>query len=87
MVTPISAATMPARVVLPSPGGPGEEQVVGRLPSAPGRLEDDAQVLLQLGLPHEVGERAGPQSRFGEQLALGGLGVEELLSHRRPPAS
>ena len=52
---------MPARLVLPRPGGPGEEQVVGGLAPAPGRLEDDREVLLQLGLADELVEPAGPQ--------------------------
>ena len=40
-------------------GGPGEEEVVGGLPTAAGGLQDDRQVLLELGLADEVVERRG----------------------------
>ena len=62
----------------------GEEHVVGRLPATPaGRLQHDPQVLLQLGLPDELGQAARPQrhllgqldrvGRRGQQPRLAGL--------------
>ena len=47
---------MPASVVLPSPGGPGEQQVVGRLAPPAGGLEHDVEVVLELGLADELGQ-------------------------------
>src|SRR5690606_9691793 len=43
---------------LPQTWWTGEEQVVGRLPAAAGRLEHDAEVVLQLRLTHELREGA-----------------------------
>src|SRR6478752_776587 len=41
---------------LPEAGRPGEQEVVDRLASAAGRLEDDAEVLFELALADEVVE-------------------------------
>ena len=69
--TPISAATMPASVVLPRPGRTGEQQVVGGLAAPAGRLEDDLEVLLELGLADELVEPPGPQRRPRPPTSLG----------------
>ena len=67
-------------------GRPGEQQVVGGLAPPPGGLEDDREVLLQLGLADELGQAAGPQADLVGDLVLGGRGsgVEQLLAHRPP---
>ena len=49
-------------------GRSGEEQVVGGLAAAAGRLEDDREVLLELGLADEVVEPAGPEPDLGGRL-------------------
>ncbi len=41
--------------------GPGEQEVVDRLLPFPGRLDDDAEVLGELALPHELVEGAGTE--------------------------
>ena len=43
----------------------GEQQVVDGLGAPAGRLEDDLEVLLELGLADELGERARPQADVG----------------------
>ena len=79
---------MPASVVLPRPGGPAKQQVVDGLAAPAGRLEDDAEVLLQLALADEVGEAAGPQADLDDVLALAGdRRLEELIPHGGPPAA
>ncbi len=65
-------------------GGAGEEEVVGGLAPAAGRLQDDGQVLLELGLAHEVGQRAGPQAGLGRLLPAQGRGVEDAVGPARP---
>ena len=78
---PISAATMPASDVLPRPGRAGEEDVVDGLAALAGRLEHDAEVLDQLGLPDELGERTGPEPDLFELL----VGVRRRrVDHPRP---
>ena len=57
---------------LAQPGWTGEQQVVDGLAASPGRLDDDPQVLLQLTLPDEVGEQAGPQAGLDDVLVLAG---------------
>jgi hypothetical protein len=62
-------------------GRPGEEQVVGRLAPAARRLQDDRQVLLQLGLADELVEAPWAEADLVERL-LGGqrVGVEQLVA-------
>ncbi len=50
-----------ARVVLPSPGGPVQEDVVGCLSPAPGRLEQHGEVGLDLALADVFVEAARPE--------------------------
>ncbi len=57
-------------------GRAGEQHVVDGLGPAAGGLEDDLEVVLQLRLPHELGQGAGPQADLG-----GDLGV---VSRARP---
>ena len=93
--TPISVATMPARVVLPRPGRAGEEQVVGGLAPPAGGLEDDLEVLLELGLADELVEGPRPQARTSATVtsasSSGRLGPQQLVAHapayRRAAAS
>ena len=47
---------------LAQPGRTGEQQVVGGLAAAAGRLQHDRQVLFELGLTHELGEGARSQT-------------------------
>jgi hypothetical protein len=46
--------------------------VVNWLLPQPGRLDDDPQVLHQLGLPYELGQRARPETRLFDLLAAAG---------------
>ena len=59
----------------------GEQQVVGGLTPPAGGLQHDREVLLQLGLADELLEAPGPQPGFLGLLAVGGLGLEQLLTH------
>ena len=59
--TPISVATMPASVVLPSPGGPANSRWSTAWFRAARRLEDDREVFLELG--------AGRRTRRGRGAA------------------
>ena len=52
-------------------GRPGQQEVVGGLAPPAGRLQDDREVLLQLGLADELLEAAGPQPGFLGLLAVG----------------
>ena len=56
--TPISVATMPASVVLPSPGGPAKSRWSTAWPRC-GPPRARSQVLLELALADELGERRG----------------------------
>ncbi len=81
-------------------GWTGEQQVVDGLAPAPGRLQDDGQVLLELALAHELVEPAGPQAALVTQpvgrhpldqlglvdpLLVGGIGLEQLVAHLSSP--
>ena len=73
---------MPAMLVLPRPGGPANEDVVGRLAALLGRLEHDGQVLFQLALTDELGQASWPQSDVVDLIIVGDrVGVEELVTH------
>ena len=77
---------MPDSDVLPTPGGTGEQQVVGGLPPPAGGLEHHGQVLLELPLAHEVGQAAGAEAGVLHLLPLvGRRRVEELVTHDAPP--
>ena len=75
-------------------GRPGEQQVIGRLLTGPGRLQDDSKPFLEFPLAHEILQRAGPQLRFLDRI-LGevdrllirpGSGIEEFVTrHKRNP--
>ena len=75
-------------------GRAGEQQVIDRLLTLAGRLEDDAQVLLEFALADELVERTRPQA--GLELDLGcddvvvaatDTGIEELVTHDAPPTT
>ena len=69
-------------------GRPGEEQVVDGLTAAAGRLEHDAEVLLQLALADELGEAARAQPGLDGVLGVADdAGFEELVTHVAPPAA
>ena len=86
--TPISAATMPASVVLPSPGGPANSRWSTGWPRLRGRLEHDRQVLLQLALADELGEAPRPQPGLDDLLGVGGRRRGRGTRHaRRAPSS
>ena len=92
--TPISAATMPASVVLPRPGGPANSRWSTAWPPAPRRLEQDLEVLLQLRLADELVEAARPERDLLGRLVGLGRGAEQLVSRahrvaasRRPRAA
>ena len=79
----------PGQRGLPQPGRPGEQQVIGRLRSPPGRLQHDLEVLLELGLADELGQPPGPEGdllgglhRVGRPAPRGGR-VPPLSSARR----
>ena len=61
--TPISVATMPARVVLPRPGGPANSRWSAAWPRRRAASRMIAEVLLELGLADELVERAGAGGR------------------------
>ena len=68
-------------------GRAGEEQVVGGLAPAPGGLEDDLEVLLELGLADELVEAAGPEADLVGGLVLGRPAAASSSSSRigQPP--
>ena len=68
--TPSSSRMICASVVLPSPGGPGEEHVVERLAAPLGGVERDPELLLDPLLADEVVEPARAQ-RALDLLVLG----------------
>ena len=73
---------------LAEPGRPGEQQVVDGLAAPAGRLDDDAEVLLQLALADELGEQARPQPGLDDVLGVAGdARVEELVTHGGPRAA
>ena len=73
---------------LAEPRRAGEQQVVDGLAAPPGRLDDDAEVLLQLALADELGQPARPQAGLDDVLGVAGdAGVEELVTHGAPPAA
>ena len=80
--TPISVATMPASEVLPSPGGPAKSRWSTGWPRRRAASQDDVQVLDQLGLPDELGQRAGVAAGL-----FGLLGRTGHRVHRRPRRS
>ena len=85
--TPISAATMPASVVLPSPGGPANSRWSAAWPRRRAASRMIAEVLLQLALADELVEAAGPQPGVLDLLdVVGRRRVEELVTHAGPPA-
>ena len=53
-----------ASVVLPRPGGPRQQHVVGRAPAPPRRLEHEAELLAHPLLADELVERPRPQRRL-----------------------
>ncbi len=57
----ISAATIMARVVLPSPGGPGEQHVVGAAAAHPGGLQHQGELFAYPVLADEVVQVLGPE--------------------------
>ena len=79
----ISAAMMPARDVLPRPGGPGQQHVLARLAAPAGGLEEDAELLLDLGLADELGQAARPQRTVELLLARRHEGVGDADLGRR----
>ncbi len=80
---PISAATMFASVVLPSPGRSVEKHVVDRLVAVACRVDEDAEVLLDAILPGELVETARADGRLDGQLLLGDLGARDALDRHR----
>ena len=75
---------MPASEVLPRPGRPGQQHVVEGLAALAGRLEEDAELLLDPLLADELGQPPRPQAEVELVLGadLGALG-QALLAHRR----
>ena len=65
-----------ARVVLPEPGRPGQQHVVGRRPAALGRLEHEAELVAHPRLARELAEPSRPQGR-----------LDGRASSESPPAS
>ena len=63
---------------LPEPGRPREKDVVERLAPPARRLEEDAELLLELRLPDEVRQRARPQGDLG-------IGLLRLEDSREDP--
>ena len=62
--------------------------MVDGLAAPAGRLDDDAEVLLQLALADELGEQARPQPGLDDVLDVAAdARVEELVTHGGPPAA
>ena len=73
---------------LAEPGWAGEQQVVDGLAAPAGRLEDDAEVLLQLALTDELGEPPRAQPGLDDLLGVvADAGIEELVTHGGPPGA
>ena len=73
---------------LAEPGRAGEQQVVDGLAAPPRGLEHDREVLLELALADELGERPRPQPGLDDLLGVvGDARVEELVTHGGPPAA
>ena len=60
---------------------PGQEHVLARLAAPAGGLEEDAELLLDLGLAHELGQAPGPQRAVELLLARRHEGVGDA-AHR-----
>ena len=84
--TSISAATIPDRVVLPSPGGPAKSRWSAAWPRPRGG-EQDLEVLLQPRLADELVEAARPEAGLLGRLDRVGRLAQQLVSHRRAAAS
>jgi hypothetical protein len=62
--------------------------VVDGLTPVAGSLEHDRQMLFELALTDEIGERAGPQPDVDDLLGvIADARVEELVTHVRPPTA
>ncbi len=70
----------PGQAGLAQPRRTGQEQVVGRLAPAAGRLQQDLEVLAELGLADELLEPAGPQRHLLGLLAGCGERREQLVA-------
>ena len=84
---PSSAATMWASEVLPSPGGPGEQDVVERLAATLRRLDEDPELFRHLLLVDELRERRRPQRAVELVLAerrVAGVDRPRARAPRRP---
>jgi hypothetical protein len=79
-----------ASVVLPRPGGPGQQHVVGRRTAAARRLEHQRDLLADPLLPDELVEGARPQARVEGPLVDADEGRQQLVvrlgRHRRSSA-
>src|SRR6185437_2521828 len=75
--TPISRATICARVVLPRPGGPWKSTWSSASPRERGG-DEDLEVLANLLLADEVVERLRPQRQLGRVL-LGPLASDKTI--------
>ncbi len=78
--TPSSSRTMYARLVLPRPGGPDEQDVVERLLASLGRVERDRELFLDPLLADELRQPARTQ-RLLEVFLFGDDGRCEELRH------
>ncbi len=67
---------MPASDVLPSPGGPAKSRWSAGWSRLTRRLDDDPQVLGELALADELGERARSQPDLVGLLGRCGLGID-----------
>src|SRR5438874_3974548 len=67
---------------LAEPRRSGEQQVVRRLAAARGGLEDDGEVLFELGLADELGETSRAETDLVDHLLVrDGLRAEQLFAH------
>ena len=73
---------------LAEPRGAGEEQVVDGLAPVAGGFEHDREMLLDLALTDELGERTWPQADVDDLLGIvADARIEELVTHVRPPTA
>ena len=89
IATPISAAMIPARLVLPSPGGPASSTWSTAWLRRRAASRMISRWPLSSGWPTNSCERAGPQAGLGGDLDLVAelLGPQQLLAHRCVPTA
>ena len=82
--TPSSLAMICASVVLPRPGGPGEQHVIERIAARLGGLDEHLEVGARLLLADELVERLRPDGRLEGVCSFSGGGEQPIVAHDGP---